>query len=114
MAPRSLPSMVPKRLRGLEELSWPGGPRVFVARSLLSRLLGLAFLAELPRDCGLLLPRCSTVHTFGMRFALDLVFVDADGDPVRIVRDVGPRRIIRRRGAAAVLERAARPSPPAC
>ena len=106
--------MVPKRLRGLEELSWPDGPRVFVARTLRSRLLGLAFLTGLPRDCGLLLPRCSTVHTFGMRFALDLVFVDAGGDPVRIVRDVGPSRIVRRRGAAAVVERAARPTPPAC
>ena len=25
---------------------------------------------------GLLIPRCSSVHTFGMRFALDLVFLD--------------------------------------
>ncbi len=106
--------MVPKRLRRLEELAWPGGPRVFVADPFAARLLGLALLAEMPGDCALLIPRCSCVHTFGMRFALDVTFLDSRGLPLRTVRDVGPRRIVRRPGAAAVLEQASRPSPPAC
>ena len=107
--------MVPKRLGRLEELTYPGGPRVFAARSFRARLLGLAWLPAAPQGCALLIPRCSCVHTFGMRFALDLTFLDSDGRVLRTVRNVGPRRVVRARGAAAVLERAAaRPSPPAC
>lgn len=102
--------MVPSRLRKLELLSRPDCPRVFVARSARARLLGLAWLDGLPPDCGLLIPGCRSIHTFGMRFALDVDFLDADGQLLRRVRDVGPRRIVWCRGAAAVLERrAARP-----
>ena len=64
---------------------------MFVARSFRARLLGLAFLRRLPPDCGLLIPRCSSVHTFGMRFALDVVFLDGDGEVLR-----GPARTWRR------------------
>ena len=35
---------------------------------------------------GLLIPRCSSVHTFGMRFALDLVFLDSRRRPLAIRR----------------------------
>ena len=48
-----------------------------------------------------------------MRFALDIVFLDSDGHALRTVRGVGPRRVVRHRGAEAVVERLARPSPPA-
>ena len=76
---------------------------VVVARSLGRRLLGLA-LRRRPPECALLIPRCCSVHTFGMRFALDLVWLDADGRPLRIDRAVPPCRVRACRGAAAVLE----------
>jgi len=96
--------MVPKRLRRLEELAWPGGPRVFVAGSFRARLLGLAFLTGLPRDCGLLIPRCSAVHTFGMGFALNLVFLDEHGEVLEVRSRVPPGRVVRVKGARCVLE----------
>ena len=96
--------MVPRRLRRLEELSWPDGPRVFVARPFRVRLLGLAFLRHLPPDCGLLIPRCSSVHTFGMRFALDVVFLDEHGEVLRVRRHMAPRRVAWVRGASCVVE----------
>ena len=99
--------MVPGRLRRLEELSWPGGQRVFVACSFRSRLLGLAFLADLPADCCLLLPRCGAVHTFGMRFALDLMFFDGVGELLDLRSCVAPGRVVRVKGARCVLERQA-------
>jgi uncharacterized protein len=68
------------------------------------RLLGLAMLARERAGPGLLIPRCRSVHTFGMRFSLDLVFLDADGRPLREVRGVPPLRIVRCAAAAAVLE----------
>ena len=51
---------------------------------------------------GLLIPRCSSVHTFGMRFALDLVFLDAAAGRCSFRRAVPPRRFAWDRRASAV------------
>src|SRR5680860_118346 len=79
-----------------------------VATGLRSRLLGLSHLDREQAGPGLLIPRCSSVHTFGMRFALDLVFLDRRGVPVAVRRGVPPRRVASHRAAAAVLELPAR------
>ena len=97
--------MAPKRFRGLEERRLEGGQGVFVARSWRSRLLGLALLADLDPGLALLIPRCSSVHTFGMRFPIDVAFLDAAGRELRVVRGLRPGRVVAHRGAAAVLER---------
>jgi uncharacterized membrane protein (UPF0127 family) len=39
-----------------------------------------------------------------MRFALDVYFLDDDGEPLGVRRAVPPRRFVSRRGARAVLE----------
>ena len=52
----------------------------------------------------LLLPRCRSVHTFGMRYALDLHWLDARGEVVRVDRAVPPRRVRACLRARAVLE----------
>lgn len=74
-----------------------------------ARLLGLAGLARERAGAGLLIPRCASVHTFGMRFALDLLFLDAEGNVVAVRRAVPPARLLGRRGARAVLELPAAP-----
>ena len=96
--------MVPRRLRRLPERRDAGGPRVFVACSFRARLLGLALLKEMPADCALLLPGCSSIHTFGMRFPIDVIFLDRQGRVLRVDRCVGPGRVLLCRGAAEVLE----------
>jgi hypothetical protein len=65
---------------------------VRVARTFRERLVGLAFRRDAPAD-GLLLPRTRSVHTFGMRFALDLHWLDGDGAVVRVDRAVPPGRV---------------------
>ena len=80
------------------------GRAVPVARNPRSRLLGLAGLERGEAGPGLLLPRCASVHTFGMRFDLDLVFLDRRGRPLVTRLQVPPRRVAWCRGAAAVLE----------
>ena len=40
----------------------------------------------------LLIERCGSVHTVGMRFAIDLVFTDRQWRVVRVVRRVPPGR----------------------
>jgi hypothetical protein len=52
----------------------------------------------------LLIPRCRSVHTFGMRFALDLVWLDRAGRVVAVDEGVPPNRVRTRREAAGVLE----------
>ena len=68
------------------------------------RARGLAFRAAPGPGVALHIPRCRSVHTFGMRFALDLVWLDAAGRPVRVDRDVAPRRLRTCRDARSVLE----------
>jgi uncharacterized membrane protein (UPF0127 family) len=80
------------------------GREVRVATGLRARLLGLARLDLGEAGPGLLIPRCASVHTFGMRFALDVYFLDEDGEPIAIRRRVGPRRVVSCRRARAVLE----------
>jgi uncharacterized membrane protein (UPF0127 family) len=80
------------------------GREVPVAVGFRSRLAGLAGLRREEAGAGLLIPRCSSVHTFGMRFALDVLFLDEEGEVLAIRRGVRPRRFASRRRAVAVLE----------
>jgi uncharacterized membrane protein (UPF0127 family) len=82
---------------------WRGSGPVRVAASRRARLAGLALLPD-PPPCGLLLPGTRAVHTFGMRFALDLLWLDAGGRVVRVDRGVPPNRLKACREARAVLE----------
>ena len=80
------------------------GRKVRVATTFRARLLGLAHLDREEAGPGLLIPRCSSVHTFGMRFPLDLCFLDRQGAVAEIRRAVPPRRLVLCRRAASVLE----------
>lgn len=80
------------------------GREVPVALGLRARLLGLACLDLDEAGVGLLVPRCSSVHTFGMRFPLDLCFLDGKGTILLVRRAIRPRRVVFCRAAMAVLE----------
>jgi uncharacterized membrane protein (UPF0127 family) len=97
---------MPRRLRRLfaSELAELPGVDVRVAGDPLARLLGLAGLRALPPATGLLLPRTRSIHTLGMRFALDLVWLDGDGAVVRVDRGVRPWRLRSCRAAWQVVE----------
>jgi uncharacterized membrane protein (UPF0127 family) len=79
-------------------------PDVPVATGFGSRLRGLAWRERSQAPPGLLIPRCASVHTFGMRFELDVYFLDGGGCVLRVCRRVPPRRVVWCRGACAVLE----------
>ena len=74
-----------------------------MARGFRERLIGMAWTRQ-PRADAMLLPRCRSVHTFGMRFDLDLYWLDASGEVVRVDLGVRPRRVARCRRAHSVIE----------
>lgn len=75
-----------------------------VADSFATRLRGLLGRRSLPAGEGMLIRRESSVHTFFMRFAIDVVFLDADERVLRVDANVGPWRLKACRGARSVLE----------
>jgi uncharacterized protein len=98
---------MPPRLAALPARPLADGLRIALAASWRARLRGLAGLAALPAGVGLELPRCRSVHTLGMRFSLDLVWLDGEGAVVRVDRGVAPLRLRSCRRARSVVEVAA-------
>lgn len=76
---------------------------VVIADNFMSRLRGLMFVSP-GSNRALLISPCSSVHTFWMRFSLDIVFLGKDGAVLRIVENAPPRRIYSCLGATTVLE----------
>jgi uncharacterized protein len=75
-----------------------------VAATPFTRMRGLLGKSSLPSGQGILLRPASSVHTFFMRFPIDVVFLDGDLRVVEIVADLRPWRAAGKRGARAVLE----------
>ena len=95
------------RFDGLPRRALPGALTLIVAAGRRARMRGLAKLDALPADHGLLLDPCRSIHTVTMRFALDLVWLDGDGRPVRLDEGVAPRRMRTCLRARSVVETAA-------
>jgi uncharacterized protein len=80
---------------------------LLVAARPLRRMRGLLGRAELPSDQGILLRPAGSVHTYFMRFPIDVVFLDRDAVVVGIEPSLPPWKTAGRRGAKAVVELAA-------
>ncbi|MEI7435650.1 MAG: DUF192 domain-containing protein [bacterium] len=84
-----------------------------IADGFWARAAGLLGRCGMPPQRALFFPRCKCIHTFGMRFALDLVFVRSDGTVDAVRRGVRPWRIVRgTRHSDAVYELEAGSLPP--
>lgn len=70
------------------------------------RMRGLLGRPPLGEGEGLLLTHCAAVHSMGMRYALDLVFLDRDWTVRKIVGGLQPWRLAACRGASMTLEMA--------
>ncbi|PKM74704.1 MAG: hypothetical protein CVU92_05140 [Firmicutes bacterium HGW-Firmicutes-17] len=51
-----------------------------LADRFVTRLVGLLRTAGLAENQGLLLKKCNQVHTFGMKFPIDVIFLSEDGN----------------------------------
>lgn len=83
------------------------GLRLRLACSLSERLVGLLRRSVCADGEVLALLPCHSVHSFGMREAIDVAFVDKQGRVLRAVRALPPRRVLSCRRAVATLERRA-------
>ncbi|HEX7636843.1 MAG TPA: DUF192 domain-containing protein [Burkholderiaceae bacterium] len=81
-----------KRLRVRTAAGWP------------SRTLAMLDPRELRDPCGLWVKPCRTVHTFGLRHAVDVIFLRADGVVTKVVSRMKPWRLTRCAEARTVLE----------
>ena len=66
---------------------------VETADTFFTRLRGLQFRSSLPRDGGLLLSPCSSLHTCFMRFPIDVIMLDADNIVLGHRRNLKPWRM---------------------
>jgi uncharacterized membrane protein (UPF0127 family) len=76
------------------------------ANSFWARGKGLMFERCLPDGGGLVIDPCSSIHMFGMRFALDVLYVDKHDRVVRAQENIKPWRIgpLRTKHARYVIE----------
>ncbi|GLQ96506.1 DUF192 domain-containing protein [Dyella mobilis] len=80
--------------------------RTWLADTALSRLRGLLGRTPLAPDAGegLLLKPCGSVHTFGMHYPIDVVYLDAEGGVLTTRENMLPTRTSACRGARQTLE----------
>ncbi len=94
--------------RGSVVLTREGGSvvceRCVVADRMFSRMKGLLGKRHLATGHGLLIRPAPSVHTFFMRFPIDIVFLSRRGEVMKVSADVGPWRVRSCRRAYAVLE----------
>jgi uncharacterized membrane protein (UPF0127 family) len=78
---------------------------LIVAEKMLSRMVGLLGRRGLQEGSAMLINPCGSIHTVGMRFSLDLIFIDKRQRVVRIICGVRPNRfVLGGRGAKSVVE----------
>lgn len=78
--------------------------KLIIADHFFTRLRGLLFRRPLTAGEGLILIPCSSIHTVGMAYAIDVVFLDAECRILRVVRSLPPGKAKAASGAKMVLE----------
>ncbi len=73
------------------------------AVSVRARLRGLLGRTALPEGAALVIEPCTSIHTFFMRFPIDVAFVARDGRVLRAISDLRPWRATRLYPAAALV-----------
>lgn len=75
-----------------------------MADSFFSRLRGLLGTKQLSSGLALIIKPCSSIHTIGMVYNIDVLFVDKDNTVLKIVTELGPWRLAACSGSKYVIE----------
>ena len=65
------------------------------AKSFFTRLKGLLFKKSISEDEGMLISPCSQIHTFGMKFPIDVIFLSGDFTVLEVLKNIFPNKISR-------------------
>ncbi len=68
---------------------------LLVAENLFSRMKGLLGRTSLPAGEALMIRPCKGIHTFGMRFPIDAIFLDRNNRIVALTKDLQPNHLSR-------------------
>lgn len=63
------------------------------AKSMKERMLGLMFSEDIPRGDALWIKPCNSIHTFFMKYPIDVLFLDRNLTVVKIYENLAPWRI---------------------
>lgn len=63
-----------------------------VCKNFKDRLLGLMFQRKFKEEY--LFPNCKSIHTFFMRFNIDIIAINNDNKIIKIYKDISPNKII--------------------
>lgn len=66
---------------------------LMVADSIFARMKGLLGRDFLAAGDGIWLMPCNSVHTFGMRFAIDVVFLNRSNQVISVIHNLQPNRL---------------------
>jgi len=64
-----------------------------IAGTLLKRMIGLLGRKELKKGQALILKPCNSIHTFFMRFSIDVLFVDKENKVIKAISSKEPFRL---------------------
>ncbi len=67
--------------------------KLAIADSMFSRMKGLLGKDSLQKGEALLIKPCMGIHTFGMRFPIDVIFLDKQNKVVALKKNVPPNRM---------------------
>lgn len=76
----------------------------WIADSFWKRLKGLLGTKFLGEGHGLVIKPCSSVHTFGMAYSIDVLFVDDKDRIIKIIGDMPAGKVAMATGASYVIE----------
>lgn len=75
------------------------------ANTFFKRLKGLMFRQQLTNGCGLYLHPCKSIHTFFMKFPIDVLYIDKNWNVVGLEEQLKPGTIGKKfLGSASVIE----------
>lgn len=77
---------------------------VYKTTNFFERMRGLLFKEKLKSNTGLIISPCSSVHTFGMHYTIDVVFLDKELNIIKLVKSLKPWRMAGSNASCTVLE----------
>ncbi len=66
--------------------------RVEIAMTFTKRLIGLMGRSTMADEQGLYFPGCGSIHTFGMKLSIDVLFLDKDMRITKMISSLKPNR----------------------